>query len=102
MHLGQIQLPPGFMYDYGPPSPYEMFGLGAQQQVGSLSFFSVQFGCALLWLMSMLLVFSSWSNFDFIFGMVSLYAHDSLPFHSTLVEAACAILSSFILDSIDN
>ena len=46
-HPGQIKLPPGFMYDYGPPSgpssPYEMFGLGAQQQVGislsSLSFF---------------------------------------------------------------
>jgi len=50
---GQIKLPPGFMYDYGPPlGPsllYEMFGFGAQQQVGSLS---VQFGCALLWLMS--------------------------------------------------
>ena len=59
-HPGQIKFPPGFMYDYGPPSgpssPYEMFGLGSQQQVGSssgsLSFFSVQFGAAILWLMS--------------------------------------------------
>jgi len=107
-HPGQIKLPPGFMYDYGPPSgpssPYEMFGLGAQQQVGislsSLSFFSG----------------SAWLRPSFVFGVLflvgfrlylwdvwtrKLYASGSLPFHSTLVEAAYAILSSFILHIMD-
>jgi len=46
-HPGQIKLPPGFMYDYGPSSgpssPSEMFRLRAQQQVGSLSFFRFSF-----------------------------------------------------------
>jgi len=93
------------MYDYGPPSGpsslYEMFRLGAQQQVGNLSFFgSVWLRPSLVGVM--FLVFSSWSNFDFIFGMILPHASGSLPFHSTLVEAAYAILSSFILHIMDH
>jgi len=81
-----------------------MFGLGAQQQVGSLSSFSF-FGsvCLRPSLVDVnFLVFSSWSNFDFIFGTVPLYASGCSPFHSTLVEAAYALLSSFILYIIDH
>ena len=92
------------MYDYGPlsgpSSPYEMLRLGVQLQVGSLSFF--WFSWLRPSLVDVMFLVFSWSNFDFIFGMVSLYTSGSLPFHSTLVEAAYAILLSFILHIMDH